>query len=63
MKDNSGVYSTFIEEQLCYNNGFDDGKEEMKHQINEILNTYMNGPYDDKYRDMLYNIRKEIEKL
>jgi len=55
--------NTSYDQQLCYNSGFDDGKEEMKHQINEVLNTYINGPYDDKYRDMLYNIREDIEKL
>ncbi len=42
---------------------FDDGKEEMKHQVNEVLNTFINGPYDDKSRDMLYNIREEIKRL
>ncbi len=55
--------NTYYDQQLCYNTGFDDGKEEMKHQINEVLNTFINGPYDDKSRDMMYSIREEIEKL
>lgn len=52
-----------IELSHCYNNGFDDGKEEMKYQIKDIIDKYQCGPYDDKTQDILYKLRKEIEKL
>ena len=42
---------------------FDDGYNKCKQDMLNIIGGYINGPYDDRARDMLYNIKKEIEKL
>ena len=42
---------------------FDNGYSKSKQDILNIIDNHLRGPYEDKARDILYNIRREIEKL
>ena len=42
---------------------FDDGYSKSKQDILNIIDRYLRGPYEDKARDILYNIKEDIEGL
>ena len=42
---------------------FDDGYNKGKQDILNIIDIYLNGPYEHRATDILYSIKEEIEKL